>query len=235
MTDIAIKTDKLTRDFNGIRAVDSLSLQVPRGSIFGFLGPNGAGKTTTIRLLLGLLEPSSGRASLLGFDTVQEPSTIRAMSGALLENHGLYEKLSAQDNLEFYGRIFRLSPAERQERIKELLTRIEVYRTEPEPECRIVIRRRRHDDRIGSAERTSSINGPESGPASGISVFYISVFLGGLAGGELIGECQGDIGIAGGIHELRQLAVVARSACPGKYVAVAYYVIFQKITVVIKA
>jgi ABC-2 type transport system ATP-binding protein len=118
MTDIAIKTDKLTRDFNGVRAVDSLSLQVPRGTIFGFLGPNGAGKTTTIRLLLGLIEPSAGRASLLGFDTVQEPSMIRSMSGALLENHGLYEKLSARDNLELYGRIFRLPTSERQERIK---------------------------------------------------------------------------------------------------------------------
>jgi len=69
MTETAICIENLTRDFETVRAVDGLSLEVPVGIIFGFLGPNGAGKTTTINLLLGLLEPTSGRAEVLGFDT----------------------------------------------------------------------------------------------------------------------------------------------------------------------
>ena len=122
MTEIAIRTENLTRDFDTVRAVDGLSLEVPKGIVFGFLGPNGSGKTTTIRLLLGLLEPTGGRAEVLGFDTRMQAGAVRERAGALLEHHGLYERLSAEDNLEFYGRINRMSRAERQARIKELLT-----------------------------------------------------------------------------------------------------------------
>ena len=107
----AIQTDRLSRDFNGLRAVDELTLRVPAGSIFGFLGPNGAGKTTTLRLLLGLLEPSSGSAEVLGHDTRSGACRIRERAGALLEHSGLYERLSAEDNLEFYGRVYRLGPS----------------------------------------------------------------------------------------------------------------------------
>jgi ABC-2 type transport system ATP-binding protein len=95
---------------------------VPAGTIFGFLGPNGAGKTTTIRLLLGLLEPTAGQAQVLGFDTRAQADEVRTRTGALLEHTGIYEQLSAEDNLEFYGRAWRLPKAERQARIKELLT-----------------------------------------------------------------------------------------------------------------
>jgi ABC-2 type transport system ATP-binding protein len=80
-------------------------LEIPAGIVFGFLGPNGSGKTTTIRLLLGLLDPARGRAEVLGFDTRTQADEIRERSGALLEHVGLYERLSAEDNLEFYGRI----------------------------------------------------------------------------------------------------------------------------------
>ncbi len=117
----AIRTDGLTRDFSTVRAVDGLTMEVPTGSVFGFLGPNGAGKTTTIRLLLGLLEPSAGRAEVLGFDTRRQSGEIRLRSGALLEYNGLYERLSAEDNLEFYGRVWQMPRFERQARIKELL------------------------------------------------------------------------------------------------------------------
>ena len=122
MSEIAICTENLTRDFDTLRAVDSLSVKVPQGIVFGFLGPNGSGKTTMIRLLLGLLEPTDGRAEVLGFDTRTQASAIRQSAGALLEHHGLYERLSAEDNLEFYGRINRVPKVERQARIKELLT-----------------------------------------------------------------------------------------------------------------
>jgi ABC-2 type transport system ATP-binding protein len=121
MPDFAIETEKLTRDFGEIRAVDGLTLQVPRGSVFGFLGPNGAGKTTTIRLLLGLLEPTDGRAKVLGLDIQKEADRIRASSGALLEHSGLYERLSAEDNIKFYGRIWHLSEEDLKVRIEEVL------------------------------------------------------------------------------------------------------------------
>lgn len=127
MTQMAIRTQDLTRDFDTVRAVDGLSLEVPPGIVFGFLGPNGSGKTTTIRLLLGLLEPTAGQATVLGFDTRTEADQIRGRTGALLEHPGLYERLSARDNLEFYGRVWRLPAAERRERSKELLRHLDLW------------------------------------------------------------------------------------------------------------
>jgi ABC-2 type transport system ATP-binding protein len=127
MAEIAIRLENITRDFKTVRAVDSLSFDVPAGIIFGFLGPNGAGKTTTIRLLLGLLEPTEGRAEVLGFDTRTQPDQVRTYTGALLENTGLYEQLSAEDNLEFYGRVWGIPEPERRARTKELLTRIGLW------------------------------------------------------------------------------------------------------------
>jgi ABC-2 type transport system ATP-binding protein len=127
MQPYAIRTSNLRRDFESVRAVDGLSLEVAAGTVFGFLGPNGAGKTTTIRLLLGLLEPTDGRAEVLGFDTRTQADPIRARCGALLEYNGLYERVSAEDNLEFYGRVWHMPKADRQARIKELLTEMGLY------------------------------------------------------------------------------------------------------------
>ena len=127
MIPFAIRTDRLSRDFGTLTAVDNLSLEVPSGIVFGFLGPNGAGKTTTIRLLLGLLEPTLGNAKVLGYDTVTEAGEIRERSGALLEYSGIYERLSAEDNLDFYGRVWCLPEAERKARIKELLTHLDLW------------------------------------------------------------------------------------------------------------
>jgi ABC-2 type transport system ATP-binding protein len=131
MRDMAISIQNLTRDFAAesrtVRAVDDLSLEVPSGIIFGFLGPNGAGKTTTLHLLLGLLEPTRGRAEVLGFDTRTQADDVRASTGALLEHPGIYEQLSAEDNLEFYGRVWHISQADRKARIKELLTHIGLW------------------------------------------------------------------------------------------------------------
>jgi ABC-2 type transport system ATP-binding protein len=127
MDDFAVHTENLTRDFDTVRAVDGLALDVRASTIFGFLGPNGAGKTTTIRLLLGLLQPTRGRAEVLGFDTQTQADEIRLRTGALLEQHGLYGRLSAEKNLEFYGRIWHLPPRERQARIKELLSHLDLW------------------------------------------------------------------------------------------------------------
>ncbi|MGD2146510.1 MAG: ABC transporter ATP-binding protein [Anaerolineae bacterium] len=127
MASAAIRLENLTRDFETVRAVDGLSLKVPEGTIFGFLGPNGAGKTTTINLLLGLLEPTSGRAEVLGFDTRSHGDEIRSRTGALLEHSGVYEQLSAEDNLEFYGRVWRIPAGERRARIYELLSQMDLW------------------------------------------------------------------------------------------------------------
>ncbi len=127
MTAIAISTENLSRSFGSVQALDNLSLEVPRGIVFGFLGPNGSGKTTTIQLLLGLLEPTQGRAEVLGFDTRSQAAKIRRRCGALLEHPGLYERLSAADNLEFYGRVWRMSANQRRSRIKELLNNLGLW------------------------------------------------------------------------------------------------------------
>lgn len=127
MTANAIITDQLSRDFGRIKALDRLSIQVPVGSVFGFLGPNGAGKTTTIRLLLGLLEPTQGTAMVLGQDIREAAECIRVDCGALLEHNGIYERLSAENNLEFYGRVWRIPAQERQARIRELLTNLDLW------------------------------------------------------------------------------------------------------------
>ncbi len=127
MQDIVIHTENLSRDFKNVRAVNDLSLEVPRGIVFGFLGPNGSGKTTTIRLLLGLLEPTHGRAEVLGFDSRTHSGDIRARCGALLEYTGLYDRLSAEDNLSFYARAWGLPASERSARIRSILDSLELW------------------------------------------------------------------------------------------------------------
>lgn len=127
MSMYAIQTDHLTRDFESVRAVDQITFEVDSGSLFGFLGPNGSGKTTTIRLLLGLLEPTQGKSSVLGYDPISQGDLVRQNCGALLEHTGLYERLTAAENLEFYARVFRLSSSERNIRIKELLTNMGLW------------------------------------------------------------------------------------------------------------
>lgn len=122
MTTAAFRTDHLSRTFGDVRALDDLSLEVPVGAVFGLLGPNGAGKTTTIRLLLGLIEPTSGRAEVLGYDAATQGQQIRDRVGALLEHTGLYERLSAEDNLDYFASIWNLTGAAKRDRIKELLT-----------------------------------------------------------------------------------------------------------------
>jgi ABC-2 type transport system ATP-binding protein len=124
---LALELEQVCRDFDRRRAVDRLTLRIPRGSIFGLLGSNGAGKTTTIRLLLGLLAPTSGTLRVLGADPRNDGRTVRARTGVLFERSGLYERLSAQDNLEFYGRAWHLTPAQRCTRIEHLLRHLSLW------------------------------------------------------------------------------------------------------------
>ncbi len=106
MDDYAVQVHELTKRFGDFIAVDSVTFDVHRGEIFGFLGPNGAGKTTTIRMLLGLLRPSAGRASVLGYDIVQQPEPIRRHVGYMSQHFSLYEDLTVMENLTFYGRTY---------------------------------------------------------------------------------------------------------------------------------
>ncbi len=127
MSESIIHAEHLCRSFGTIKAVDDLSMDVPAGIVFGFLGPNGAGKTTTIHLLLGLLEPTQGQVRVMGFDTRSQAAEIRKRSGALLEFSGLYERMSAEDNLDLYGRIYCMSGLERKARTKDLLTHLDLW------------------------------------------------------------------------------------------------------------
>lgn len=124
---IAIRTVGLSRDFGSVRAVEDLTIDVSAGTIYGFLGPNGAGKTTTIRLLLGLLEPSAGEAWVLGNDIREGSQAIREQAGVLLESDGLYTRLTAMQNLDYFGRIARLPTVDRERRIKDLLTAMDLW------------------------------------------------------------------------------------------------------------
>ena len=132
-TGYAIRTDRLTREFGPVRALDALSLEIPKGIVFGFLGPNGAGKTTAIRVLLGLIDPTGGRAEVLGLDTRRDGAAIRTRCGALLEHPGLYERLTASANLDFYGRAWHIPRRVRQERSRELLTRFGLWDRRDDP------------------------------------------------------------------------------------------------------
>ena len=123
----AIAVEGLSRSFGEIDALDGVSFSIPRGIVFGFLGPNGAGKTTMIRVLLGLLEPTRGTARVLGCDVPRQAQHVRERTGALLEHAGLYERLNARQNLEFFGRIWKLPSSERAHRIRELLERMKLW------------------------------------------------------------------------------------------------------------
>ena len=124
---LAIEARDLVRDFGPIRALDHLSFEVPAGIVFGFLGPNGAGKTTAIRTFLGLVEPTSGSAQVFGFDTRRDGDRVRERAGALLEHHGLYERLTAEQNLDFAGRVWLMPPGDRRSRIRELLDQFGLF------------------------------------------------------------------------------------------------------------
>src|SRR5579863_4709045 len=118
-----IDTENLTKKFGDTTAVESVTLHVDEGEVFGFLGPNGAGKTTTVRMLACLVSKSSGRATIGDYEiaTTADQPKIRGMIGLLTENVGLYEELSAYDNLDFYGRYYKLDEQKRKERIEYLL------------------------------------------------------------------------------------------------------------------
>jgi ABC-2 type transport system ATP-binding protein len=116
-----IETNKLQRSFGGNIAVDEMTFHVKQGEVFGLLGPNGAGKTTTVRLLNGILPPSSGTARVFGFDPVTQGESVRHKTGVLTETPALYERLSAWENLEFFGTLQEIPESELHHRVDEML------------------------------------------------------------------------------------------------------------------
>ncbi len=118
-----IEVQNLTKTFNGKTVLKDVSFEVKEGEIFGYLGPNGAGKTTTLRIILGLLNPTSGNAFVMGQNLgLDENEALRNKVGVLLEDDGVYDRLSAYENLDYYAQLYGLSDRiERKRRIRELL------------------------------------------------------------------------------------------------------------------
>lgn len=137
MEHLAIHTERLTRKFQGRCAVDNLNLAVERGMIYGLLGPSGSGKSTLVRLLLGLLEPTSGSARVLGLDPTREGAAVRAQCGVVLQSPSLYGRLSAEQNLDLFGRIWGLSAPVRSQRTEELLTHFGLWERRSEAAGRL--------------------------------------------------------------------------------------------------
>jgi len=119
-----IKTDKLTKRFGHFVAASDLTFEVHKGEIFGFLGANGAGKTTAMRMLCGLLMPSSGKATVAGFDVYKQNEEIKKNIGYMSQKFSLYEDLTVADNIRFYGGIYGLSFSKIKSKTAELLDRL---------------------------------------------------------------------------------------------------------------
>ncbi len=121
MTEAAIVTEALHKRFGELVAVERLDLVVPRGQIFGLLGANGSGKTTTIRMLTGLLPPTSGAARVAGIDVVHDPEAVRRRLGYMSQRFGLYDDLTVEENLKFYAGLYGLIGATGRARVDELI------------------------------------------------------------------------------------------------------------------
>ena len=117
----AIRTDRLTRSFDGVTAVDRLTLSVSEGEIFGLVGPDGAGKTTTMRLLTAIMEPTSGDAWVAGHHIVQQPEAVKEAIGYMSQRFGLYPDLTVMENIDFYADVYDVPRRGRKEKIDRLL------------------------------------------------------------------------------------------------------------------
>src|SRR3954468_22456235 len=123
MNGSAVEIADLVKTFGDFVAVDHVTLQVAKGEIFGFLGPNGAGKSTTIRILCGLLTPTSGRASVGGFDVASDPESIRRNIGYMSQKFSLYDDLTVEENIQFFSGVYGV-PEERSEERRDYVLKM---------------------------------------------------------------------------------------------------------------
>ncbi len=124
MSNLVIQAEELTRTFGDFTAVDSISFEVAKGEIFGFLGANGAGKTTAMKMLTGLLLPSSGKAYVNGFDVYSETEQIKKSIGYMSQKFSLYDDLTVAENIEFYGGIYGISSKNLSLKMSELISNV---------------------------------------------------------------------------------------------------------------
>ncbi len=127
MIDYIIKVENLVKRFGELVAVDDISFSVASGEIFGFLGPNGAGKTTTINILCTLSKPTSGQATIDGFDVVRQQSQVRQSIGLVFQDPSLDEQLSGLQNLRFHASVYNVPASVREQRIEQVLTMVELW------------------------------------------------------------------------------------------------------------
>ncbi|MCX5680480.1 MAG: ABC transporter ATP-binding protein [Candidatus Omnitrophica bacterium] len=120
-SEAAVKVENLEKTFGAFTAVNRISFEVKKGEIFGFLGPNGAGKSTTIRMLCGLLTPTSGAGTVGGFNIMKDQELIKQHIGYMSQKFSLYDDLTVEENIEFYSGIYRLSKKEKEERMEEVI------------------------------------------------------------------------------------------------------------------
>ncbi|TDG15458.1 ABC transporter ATP-binding protein [Seongchinamella unica] len=123
MTELAIETRGLSKQFGDLTAVSGLDLEIPRGEIYGFLGPNGSGKTTAIRMLCGLLTPSAGDISVLGLEIPRDAEQLRRRIGYMTQKFSLYDDLSVSENMHFMARIYGMARSAARDRVSQLLDR----------------------------------------------------------------------------------------------------------------
>lgn len=116
-----VEVNHLSRKFKDFNAVEDISFYIPEGEIFGLLGPNGAGKTTTIRMLCGIMLPTSGSIKVLGYDVTREPNEVKARIGYMSQKFSLYNDLTPIENLQFYTSIYGVPKKERTDRVNELI------------------------------------------------------------------------------------------------------------------
>ena len=117
----------LSRSYNGVPAVEDLSFEIPEGKLFTLLGPNGAGKTTTVRLLLGLIAPDTGTASIAGYELGQKNNALRSVCGLLTETPGFYDRMSAWENLIFFSQLYRIHPTVYEQRLEHHLRAMNLW------------------------------------------------------------------------------------------------------------
>ncbi|MDD1701498.1 MAG: ATP-binding cassette domain-containing protein [Methanoregula sp.] len=123
----AVQVNDLTKSFGSLVAVDRISFTIEQGEIFGLLGPNGAGKTTTLSMLATMLDPTSGSAGIMGIDIEKDQDGVRKAIGIVFQDQSLDEELTAWENMDFHGRLYRIPKEERERRAGELLRLVELY------------------------------------------------------------------------------------------------------------